>query len=198
MLLSILVTVASFNLGGMTRVALVPLTAPYATTSTTDIRKALPRVRTLDRRLAEILRNSGVQSTTVRHLLEAIERSDVIVYVSVQLTLCNEVEGGLHFVNATGGQRYLRVVVRPGLSRRETSIVIAHELQHAVEVAGATWVRNPESMSALYRRIGRLANSRRYETYDAQQVSLAVRDEMSATAAADRRTCATRPLCRSR
>ena len=190
MLLSTLVAAASLSFGAMTRVAIVPLTPRDSNTLTTAW-TVVPRVRSLDPVLARILKDGSERSATMRHLMDVIEKSDVIVYVSFQLTLSNKVEGGLHFVNAAGGQRYLRVVVTPGLSSQETLVVLAHELQHAVEVAQAAWVRSGESMVALYRRIGHVANSRRYETDEAQQIAFAVRDEMGAKTARDRPPCRT-------
>jgi hypothetical protein len=57
---------------------------------------------------------------------------------------------------------------------------LAHELQHAVEVARATDVRSAERFEAMYAALGTSANPRRYETAAAQDVGVRVRRELDA------------------
>jgi len=63
----------------------------------------------------------------------------------------------------------------------ERIAVLAHELQHVVEVAGAPDVVDPDSMRRFFRRIGYLVNStgNRYETRAAQQIEHRVRQEIT-------------------
>ena len=64
---------------------------------------------------------------------------------------CNPI-GAFSFLAHAGGYRYLRV----GLHRQSpatTAAVLAHELQHALEIDGAD-VASHEEFERLYRRIG--------------------------------------------
>jgi hypothetical protein len=52
--------------------------------------------------------------------------------------------------------RRVLITVRIGPRDINASAVLAHELQHAVEIADAPEVRGDQTLAELYRRIGRL------------------------------------------
>jgi hypothetical protein len=138
-----------------------------------------PRVRTTDERLAEILEAGIERSETLRELVAALQRSNVIVYITPQAPARNVVYGELHFMASSAGVRYLRVAVRQDLSRAQVTAMIAHELQHALEVAAAAEVVDDRSMAALYWSIGyRLGSS--HETAGALLAADRVLDELTA------------------
>jgi hypothetical protein len=66
----------------------------------------------------------------------------------------DRVQGKLLFVTAAGGVRYLRVRIACALTGIRQAAILAHELQHAVEVATAPSVVDESSMAEEYRRIG--------------------------------------------
>jgi hypothetical protein len=103
-------------------------------------------------RKAEALLSAGIAgSATFRQLVEAIERSDLVVYVETR-TL--RLPGQLQLVAASPGCRHLRVSIRvPGLDA-ELTAWLAHELWHAVEIAGAGEVRDQASLLRFYQRAG--------------------------------------------
>jgi len=116
-------------------------------------------------------------SATFRQLVHDLEQSDIIVYVSLSPHLPATDLGGLQFVCARGRHRYLRVSVRPRLGPREFLATVAHELQHAREIAADRGVIDSESMAALYTRIGR-PSCNGYETAAAIRVGDLVNREL--------------------
>lgn len=141
------------------------------------------RVRTTDQRLAGIVEAGIARSETFRGLVAALQRSDLIVYITPQTPARSVVYGELHFMASAAGVRYLRIAVQQDLSRAQVAAMIAHELQHALEVAAAPDVVDARSMAAFYGSIGyRLGSSR--ETADALAASGRVADELAAPAPA--------------
>ena len=140
-------------------------------------------VRSVDRdgRIAELLREGMAMSATLRGLVAALEASDVIVHVSFAHSPA--LNGYLtHQLTAAGSHRYLRVVLKARLSNRESIPVLAHELQHALEVARSPEVRDSEAMRELFRRIGTpaLNSALVHETEEALRVQRQVRAELRA------------------
>ena len=142
---------------------------------------ATSRLRALDERSTALLQAGNARSATFRCLTQAIERSDVVVYVAThQLNL----PGQLQFVSATPSGRYLRVSVRvPGVDN-DLLPWLAHELWHAVEIAGAPEVRDPVSLLHFYEhrpggfRTGGTAKMEVVETVKAQKIRTTVLDEL--------------------
>jgi hypothetical protein len=120
------------------------------------------RVRTTDARLGAILEAGIARSRTLRELVDTLQRSNVIVYISPQTPARSVVYGELHFMASSAGVRCLRIAIQQDLSRSQVAAMMAHELQqHAGEVAAAPEVVDAESMAVLYDSIGyRLGDSR--------------------------------------
>jgi hypothetical protein len=109
-------------------------------------------VRSADVRIQALLEQGVGRSATFRHLLDTLDASDVIVYVMPKRTR-PELSGYLpHRMTVAGSFRYLHVMV--DLRGAETRVVsiIAHELQHAVEVAEAPDVSDDRSLTRLFSR----------------------------------------------
>jgi hypothetical protein len=136
------------------------------------------RLRAVDAKAAALLKAGNARSTTFRLLTEAIERSDLVVWVSAGHL---QPAGQVQFVAATPYSRYVRVAVRlPGL---ENALVctLAHELQHVVEIADASEVRDTRSLLRFYERIGwggRSGARAEVETANAQRIGLKVLNEL--------------------
>lgn len=111
------------------------------------------RVRTLDPVLAELLEQGPAQSTTLARLLDEIERSDLIVYIERHNRFPRTLIGSFKLAGQSSGHRYARIALSTALDRRDTLIALAHELQHAAEVAASDVVDN-RGMFELYCRIG--------------------------------------------
>ena len=96
-------------------------------------------VRSSDPRLLKILRDGIARSPTLRDLIGVLNRSDVIVYIESRGRMRTGFSAYLvHQLVSAGSHRYLKVVVRRELVRDRLTGAMAHELQHAREVAEAT------------------------------------------------------------
>jgi hypothetical protein len=140
--------------------------------------RATDRLRPTDAKAATLLQAGAARSATFRSLVDAIEQSDLVVYVETrQLTL----PGQLQFVSATPGGRYVRVSVRVQGRDDELLPWLAHELWHAVEIAGAPEVRDRTGLLRFYEHTGggfRAGNTKEMETVAAQRVQARVDDEL--------------------
>ena len=117
------------------------------------------RVRAADGRTASILRDGVARSETVRALVNEIERSDLIVYLEIQWNLSRGLAGNLAWVAATKAARYVRVSLNPELTTDAMVATLAHELQHAVEIARERSIVSSATMASYYERHGLDATS---------------------------------------
>ena len=117
----------------------------------------IPRVRITDERLRTLFEEGLQNSPTLRALVSRLERSDVVVYVQPDYYGLSGYAGGLTFLSATGGLRY--VVARVDWLRAPAQQVamIAHELQHAAEVADNPEIVDDASMFREYIRMGHVS-----------------------------------------
>jgi hypothetical protein len=136
-------------------------------------------VRAADARAEAAIAFGMERSPTFRSLVEAIQHSDLIVYVTAQFRMPVPIDGEIHFLTIAGEHRFLRVLVRGELSPWDRCAIVAHELQHAQEIAEASDVRDTATMDALYHRIGFGIGVDRHETDAARLVALQVMRELS-------------------
>ena len=120
-----------------------------------------PHVRSTDPFIAAVLADSIRTSAVVRKLVDVIVASNVIVYLA--RGDCPSGAVGCMMVGGGGPDvRYVRInfPLPSGLgrasawSRDELSIAIAHELQHAAEIAEWPEVIDGPSLQAAYLRHG--------------------------------------------
>jgi hypothetical protein len=111
-------------------------------------------VRVSDARIRAAVADGIERSPLFRDLVAGLEASDVIVYVDSDPTMPGRLQGRLTFMAAAGGRRYVRVRIACALSGPHLIAMLAHELQHAVEIAAAPSVVDELSLAAEYRRIG--------------------------------------------
>jgi len=140
----------------------------------------LTRIRSTEHAMSEIIRAGVARSPTFRHLVQTLERSDLIVYVEPS----NSVDGGyLRFATVAGRSRWVQVVVNPKRPINQILAMIGHELQHAIEISEAPSVVDEATMAGLYRRIGvkSCGNPARacYETRGAQVTGATIFRELS-------------------
>ena len=138
------------------------------------------RVRTTDTRIGKMLELGARRSTTFAGLLAAIEKTDVIVYILPASHMPPKLDGRLLLIPMANQQRYLRIQVRGDLPREELIPLIAHELQHALEVAEEPAVRDQAAMIGLYERIGETSlGQHTYDTAAARSTGQQVRSELA-------------------
>jgi hypothetical protein len=163
----------------------IGVTLTVATAASPALGSSTGRVRSSNPAVLQLIAEAAERSATFRGLLEQIERSDGIVYVEFGYCAFGRLNGCMlpWVVPSTGG-RYLRVQVTPDRARvdHERRIaIIAHELQHALEVLAHREVFDAETMRAMYARIGMpIAASHAYETTAAFLAEDAVFSELAA------------------
>ena len=103
--------------------------------------------------------------------------------------------GTLQFVVRAGGRRLLRITIDERLAADRRAAALAHELQHAAEIADATFVVDQASFAALYREIGHESggdpHTNCFETPEAVRFGARVLSEFRAAASSARREART-------
>ena len=135
------------------------------------------RVRPLGAVARMLLDDGAARSETFAHLLETIGRSDLIVYVATGFL---QAPGRLDLACAKPGVRFLRITVNVPDAEPNLIGALAHELQHAVEIAGAPGVTDAASLARHYREHGQRIYGDEYCTREAQRVTKAVLCELAA------------------
>ena len=159
------------SLPGATEGAAFNRARPSIVRSPHELLTAIDRpVRAPDPKVQHLLARGMARSPTFVALMRALDQTDVIVYVEVTSRLPMNVAGRLLFATTgSSGHRYLRIQIGREGSTNAQVAAIAHELQHAVEVAQAPDVRGEAGLERLYARIGtRGALAGSYDTQAAQ------------------------------
>ncbi len=107
-------------------------------------------VRATEPRILALIDAGISRSPMFRGLVAALDESDVIVYIEPKIARQNL--GGYlrHHVVAQGGYRYLRIVIDTQGSESRLIPVLAHELQHALEIARSPNARDAERMERVF------------------------------------------------
>jgi hypothetical protein len=135
-------------------------------------------VRPVQSFLGKLIADGVRLSPTFAAMVDELERSDVIVHINAVADMKDGLQGSTQLIPAAG-QRYVRIDVRTPRPPRELLSTIAHELQHALEIARAPDVRSPDAMRMLYQRIGSHgANAHTYDTADARAAGRRVWQEL--------------------
>lgn len=138
----------------------------------------LPNIRTSNVFLADLIAHAQEHSPTLARMVERVEQSDVIIYFEGVPKFEGSLRGCIHFVGAAGAHRYVRAQIKMMMNRYDIVASLAHELQHAIEIAAHPWVRDEPTLAELYRHIGHERDVRRFETDEAQTAGRAVRSEV--------------------
>ncbi len=148
-----------------------------------DASSIASHVRTIEPRLAGLLRDAVLQSPLFRDLVAQLTESDVIVYVRSDHHLGSGLEGNLRFVGSGGGRRYVVVSLAWGRSETRTIATLAHELQHALEIAGRPGIVDSATLARAFTEFGQLSGHGRsgiaFETAEAVDVGERVWSELS-------------------
>jgi hypothetical protein len=142
-------------------------------------------VRTTEPEVQALIESATGRSARFRLLVTTLNESDVIVYVETSVTRTTQLRGHLvHRIVVRGMHRYLRLRLNPNGPVEQRIGVIAHELQHVLEVAEAPQVGRSETIQRLFRLIGFNSGTLCgdcYETTRALDVERTVREELKAT-----------------
>jgi hypothetical protein len=113
-----------------------------------------PHVRSLELELLDDLQKGAHASPTLKSLLDRLETSDVVVYLMFDHAMPEHIAGRISLMAAVPGRRYLRVSIDRRNIGCQRLAILAHELQHAVEIADEAEATDQERVASLYRRIG--------------------------------------------
>jgi hypothetical protein len=119
----------------------------------------------------------AARSATVQSLLARLAATDVIVYIEMTPSPAIPL-ARTKLVTATPSARFLRIGINSAVPLTEMPVLIAHELQHALEIAEREEVRSDEDVRRLYTRIGHHHGVDSYETDAARDVERLVRNEL--------------------
>ena len=148
------------------------------------VREAVPlQLRPLDCRLAAAIADGLQRSATFRHLVERVGTLDGIVYIRLQSYVNFDgrrvLDGALlHSVTTAGAHRLLHAIVNAEKGDRPI-FILAHELQHAIEVLEAADVSTENAVDRLFDRIGFRVYGGAVETRAALDVEDIVKGELS-------------------
>ena len=146
---------------------------------------ATSNVRSTDPMIAKALSEGLVRSPVIRRLVDAIDASDVIVYIARGVCPSPAV-ACLMMTGTAAGVRYVRINFtleiglgkKGGWNRDELSVMIAHELQHAVEIAEWPEVVDHATLTVAYARRGVVLGESRLDTLAAEQAGNERRAEL--------------------
>jgi hypothetical protein len=161
---------------------------PASSAAQDDDANALSRVRRTSIDSGRLLDELVARSPTGRGLVDQLGRSDLIVYVRCQWFQTLMLRGRIGILASAGHRRLFAIEINSHQARTEQLAALAHELQHALEIAAAPSVRDARSLAALYQAIGQPAGypgAETFETAAAADIGHRVRHELTAQAAAD-------------
>ena len=155
--------------------------APLSAAQVREIMSSPTRhVRAVDRVMSRVLAEGMRRSGTFAHLMLALDKSDVIVYIETTRQMPASVAGRMLLAAGPEGSRYLRIQVSGQPNSKEMIALVGHELRHALEVAESPDVRDEASLIALYQRIGHSPRGgHQYDTAAAQAAGRQVRAELA-------------------
>jgi len=142
---------------------------------------ALDHIRSEERWIRNAIQRGITRSPTFRRLVTTLNQSDLIVYI-VHRTIARDHLGAytVHDVMVRGDYRYVRIVIARQAGDVLTLGVIAHELQHAIEIAEAPDVGRTTAVKEFFARIngGDCLAGQCYETTAALDVQKIVMNEL--------------------
>jgi hypothetical protein len=146
----------------------------------------MPNVRPRDATAALFLRFGLEQSPRFGDLVRALERSKVIVYVEIREATEHPRSGGLNFLGATNGFRWVRARVDSGTGSHARTLadivhltaILGHELHHALEASEAPSMADASEFERYFRSIGIDGSPASLDTIAAREVGHAVAEEL--------------------
>ncbi len=143
-----------------------------------------PRVRPEDPSAGRLVAEGIRRSYTIARLIDAVERSDVVVYLQVASPPQGSSTSQTRLIGSgpKGSRRYASVLIDVRLPPAERLEMLGHELQHVAEIAEARDVTDEDSLERFYERIGYSSGREHtFETRRAMLVQLEVGEELLAS-----------------
>ena len=159
-------------------VGVVLMTIVSAGGRTVNAQTGSPRVRPEDTAIRALIDRGIEQSATFRDLINRLEKANVIVYV--RFARCSVGVPACLLWASTGAdaRRLLIKIDRHSRSPDELTALLAHELQHANEVASDSKITDLVSFQQLFALRG-WRHAGGFETEEAGRISRVVAGELS-------------------
>jgi hypothetical protein len=152
---------------------------PAPLTESAALEAPTRHVRTTNPAIGRLLARGYRRSPTFASLFTRLQHSDVFVYIEEVPRLPGALEGRLMMLPRAHDHRYVRIQIAMRGAPEDSIALLGHELQHALEVAEAPSVGDPEALASLYRRIGFGGGGHQYETVAAREMGRTVRRELA-------------------
>jgi len=107
-----------------------------------------------DRGLIALMERGLAGSDTFRSVVAGLDAAPIQVFVGCDVLLPDGLSGRLKLLSSVGGVRYVQVGIRCSLSTRRQLSFLAHELQHALEIADNSEIADADSMESYYADVG--------------------------------------------
>jgi hypothetical protein len=115
----------------------------------------------------------------------SIEQSRLIVYIRHRVFTAATLNGRIGLLRSHQATRVLILELAAGLPTVDQLVALAHELQHAVEMASLGRAMSPAGLAEYYTAIGEATSprgeQRTFETEAARRISIQVRRELLGT-----------------
>lgn len=105
------------------------------------------------------------RSATLRRLLAAVGAAPLVVYVEEAGATPRQWDGRIRFIGRAASWRYVVIDVNPDASGPVVAALLAHELQHALEIDDGR-VEDVAGFRALFARIGFRTGATGVEAFD--------------------------------
>ena len=125
----------------------------WAVTIVQDAVAPAPHVRGQDG-MQRLVDEAARRSPSIQGWIERLQALDVTVYVRARSFSQIDLDGRIALLSTAGSHRYLVIELACGRSELVQMATLGHELFHAIEIAEEPSAVNPESLAALYSRIG--------------------------------------------
>jgi hypothetical protein len=138
-------------------------------------------VRSDDASIRALLRSGYERSPTFRAVVDDVESRPGIVYIEQAVKLSRAMDGALlHTIAGSREMPLLRVLLKTNLAPDYAIAVLAHELQHVVEVLRAGPPKDAAAIAALFASLDHQTADSTFETEDARATTSLVLSELRA------------------
>jgi hypothetical protein len=141
----------------------------------------MPRVRSENPMIAQLIADARAASVTFRGLVAAIEATNGIVYVESGQCRYGAQACLAHSIHVAPPHRILRVVVNTRRDREGLIGAIGHELQHAMEVLSEPGITTTQGM--FFRLFGGMSmgTTGRFDSKEAVEAGIQIERELRTT-----------------